>query len=399
MTFALRQALEILQMPQMELAQWLRQEIERNPLLELDSTEGIPAKGYQPEIASPVHLYDHLIAQVRENFSSPLQRMMAEEILEHLDEKGFMTGSLSEIALFFQKPLSEIESIFTILQTFDPPGICARNLQESLLLQLKAQNLAQSSAYILIRDCFEDLLQGRYSSMKKKLGPEELTSAIHKLARLHFRPADLFRQEVVPTAVPDIHISKVEEGWILQILDDELPKFHIQSQYLSLHPESSEEREALRTYSTSAKWLCRSLNRRRKLLLEIGSLLIRKQAKYLDQKGSLVSFTLKELSEELQIHESTLSRALSGKYAATPRGLVPLRSLIASSPTLDPGKQALQKMIAAEDKQNPLTDDQLSINLKAVGLTVARRTVAKYRRQLKISSASHRKHLSKKLSR
>lgn len=388
MTFALRQALEILQMPQMELGQWLRAEIERNPLLELAETCSKPR--FDAEIPAPITLHEHLLGQIRENFTSSKDRLIAEEFLEHLDERGFITCSLETIANLFQRP---VEKILSVLQTFDPPGIFARNLQETFLIQLRAKGKADSLCYQLVQNCFDDLLHGRYTVIKKKLGSSELGSAMQILARLSLRPANFFKQEPTTPAIPDLHISKIDGGWTLELIEDELPKFYIQDEYLSLDLESAEEKELLRGLKTQAKWIFRSLNRRRKLLRDIGRILLRKQAAFLDAKGPLNSITIKELSEKLQIHESTLSRALSGKYASTPRGIIPLRSLISSSPITETAREVLEKLISAEDKENPLTDDQLAKELKAKGFPVARRTIAKYRSQLKIGSATQRKYL------
>ncbi len=392
-TQALRQALEILQMPHLELAQWLRTEIEKNPLLEIDSSEtSQPRPMEASHIPSQPHLYDHLMHQVRERFSSPLDRMIAEEILDHLDEKGFLSAPLEQIALFFNKSSAQIESILRVLQSFDPPGICARNLQESLLLQLKAQNQIDSPAYLLVSECFDDLLHGRYLALKKKLGPIDLPQAIQKLARLHFRPASLFSHDPTPVLYPDLQITKVEGGWTVELMEDELPEFSLQ--YQDVIPDTREELDALRSFTTSAKWLLRSLTKRRKLLLKAGRFLTCKQARYLNQKGSLLPLTLKEIAEELSLHESTVSRLLSGKYAATPRGILPLKSLLTVSPETETAKAALSQLIAHEDKRKPLTDDELAETLRARGHLIARRTIAKYRKSLKIGPASQRKNLS-----
>lgn len=401
MTFAMRQALEILQMPQIELAQWLRSEIEQNPLLELDATEisspspSLNHRSEETEIISPTTLHESLNQQIRENFPSSIDRSIAVHLLEYLDERGFIVAPLESIAQIFQKPISYIENILSLLQTFEPPGICARNLQESLLLQLKARGKGDSEAFHLIRICFEDLLHKRYAAIKKKLGSSDLSSAIQTLARLHFRPSEQFKEEPCCPAIEDLRILKNEMGWSIELNESEMPKFHVQSHYFDLVPESSEERESLRLFKASAKWLIRSLNRRRDLLFRLGRLLVRKQALYLDQKGPLSSITLKELSECLQVHESTLSRALAGKFASTPRGLIPLKSLISSFPETETARELLGKWIADEDKRNPLTDDLLAAKLNAKGYRVARRTVAKYRGQLKIGPASQRKYLIK----
>lgn len=391
MTLALTQALEILQMPRIELAQWLRGEIEKNPLLKIPSSQSLPLPD-ESQLPSPPNLQAHLESQIRERFSSPIDRMIAEELLEYLDEKGFLNPPISKIASFFQKTESEIEAIFSILQTFDPPGICARNLQESLLLQLKEQNQTNTPSYFLIRDCFEDLLRGRWSVIKKKLGLENVTNSIRILSKLHMRPAELYYKfDPTPSVHPDLKIEKVERKWKVILIEEEFPSISFDPKYKNLHLDSPEERTALRTYVTSAKWLIRSLSRRRKLLKEIGKILIRKQLRYLNQKGSLESITTKELSEELAVHESTISRALAGKYAETPLGILPLRTFVSSDPSALTAKETLKKLIAEEDKSFPLTDDQLAEKLQSQGLAIARRTVTKYRKSLKIGSAAQRR--------
>lgn len=381
MTFALRQALEILQMPQLDLGQWLMDEIERNPLLELDSIRS--KKRFEEELPSPITLHEHLLTQIRENFLSRKDQLIAEEFLEHLDEKGFFTGSLEMSSNF---------EILSVLQTFDPPGIFARNLQEALLLQLRAKGKGETLAFNLVQNCFNDLLHGRYEIIKKRLKVADLSFAMNDLARLSLRPAHAFKKEPTYPIYPDLQIHKIEGGWTFELIEDELPQFHIQTQYFDLKIESEQEKESLRLFKTQAKWIVRSLNRRRKLLREIGCILVRKQAAFLDQRGSLTPLSMKEVAEKLEIHESTLSRALAGKYASTPRGIIPLRSLFSADPAAENARMTLEQLIRSEDKKKPYTDDQLVKALENKGFKVARRTVAKYRSQLKLGSASQRKH-------
>ena len=378
MTFALRQALDVLQMSQVELGQWLRNEIEKNPLLELETPRC--KKGVEIDAPSQPTLHEHLRAQIRENFASSEEQKMAEMYLENLDERGFLCPPL------------ESSKVLSVLHTFDPPGIFARNLQETLLLQLQIKGKQETLAFQMVQTCFDDLLHGRYGAIKQKLGHSDLGDAIRELARLSLRPASAFQQEPISPIHPDLHICKIEGGWTIELIEDECPNFHIQDDYLDLQLESAEEKESLRAFKTQAKWIFRSLERRRKLLREIGRILTRKQAPYLDQKGPLSALTIRELSEQLEVHESTLSRALSGKYASTPRGIIPLRALISSTPEADSARRILEKLIRGEDKKSPLTDDQLAHALQGKGFSVARRTIAKYRSQLKIGPATHRKH-------
>ncbi len=388
MTFNLSQALKILQMPQQELSEWLLEEIEKNPLLELKTR--CTKKPFEGDVPSPITLYEHLQSQIREHFSHEKERMVAEELLSHLDEKGFLSTSLDSISELFQIP---IEPILSVLQTFDPPGIFARNLQEALLLQLKAKGKADSLASTLVKTCYDDLLHGRYALIKKRLGSFDLKKAIDELGHLSLRPTQVFIQEPMIPIHPDLQIQKVEGGWTIELIEDELPQFYLQTEYLDLKTESNEEKEALSHFKTQAKWIFRSLGRRRELLKEMSKILISKQAAYLDQKGPLVPLTIKELAEKLQVHESTISRALSGKYASTPRGLIPLRSLISADPHTMCARKMLENLIQKENKESPLTDDQLAQELLQKGFPLARRTIAKYRSQLNIGSAAQRKNI------
>ncbi len=385
MTFALRQALQVLQMTQLELSQWLNEEIEKNPLLELNPLS--PSKRFEFELPFKPTLHEHLQNQIRENFSSTKERNAALLFLEHLDERGLLTSLPENI------PEPYAEKILSILQTFDPPGIFARSLQETLLLQLKVRGKSNALSFKLIQNYFDDLLHSRFTAIKKKLQVSDLSLIMSDLVHLSFRPAESFRQEPITPIYPDLVLEKGAKGWTLELTNDELPKIHIQTDYLSIDPKSEEEKEVLREFKTQAQWIFRTVARRRKLIRAIGKILVCKQTAFLDQKGPLVSITMKELSEQLEIHESTLSRALAGKYISTPRGIFPLRSLIVNDPGMQTAKQVLRQLIQNEDKNHPLTDDDLAKKLQAKGFPVARRTIAKYRTNLKIGPATRRKSL------
>jgi RNA polymerase sigma-54 factor len=247
-----------------------------------------------------------------------------------------------------------------------------------------------SPAYKIVSHCFEDLLHGRFGAIQKKTGIKNLAPLIQELTRLNVRPADLFRQEPNPPIIVDLSISKIDKTWLVELNDEELPKFHLRTDYLWLKPESAEEKESLRGWATSGKWLLRSLKRRKSILLEVGMLLVKRQAAYLEHIGDLKPLSIQELAEHVHLHESTLSRALAGKYAKTPRGLLPLRGLLSTAS--EPAKIALKKLIAQEDKKKPLSDEEIVKELQKTGMRLARRTIAKYRAELKIGPASRRKY-------
>ncbi len=393
LSFALFQSLQILQMPQQELADWLEEEIEKNPLLELTRT--VSKNEEFSETAALPSLYEYLQEQIRETLTTPLDRQIAEELIGHLDEKGFLSTPIGEIASLFLVTPEYIESVLRVIHSFNPAGIGARNLQEALLIQLSRQEPKNTLAYRLIADFFDDLLHGRYTLLKKKaaVGAEELSAAIRTLAHLQLRPAAGYRECSASTLLPDVKVVKIDQTWSIEIDEDDLPPLHIQSAYLSLLSTlKPAEKETFKTYMTSAKWLIRSVSRRRNLLYKLTSYLIEKQSDYLDQKGPLVEVSAQDLSILTGVHESTIHRALSGKIIDTPRGQIPLKSLISHSPQNDHCKSVLQRLVAGENKEHPLTDQELVAALQTKGFTLARRTIAKYRNELRIGSAIQRKN-------
>jgi len=381
---ALQKSLEILRMPQAELATMIYEEVEKNPLLELDSYSPAVLSHPVPDTAANVSMRDHLFAQIREAFIHRQVQEIAEEMVGYLDEKGFFTEPLERLTILFNLPIRSLEKILSMLQTFDPPGIFSRDLQEAFLLQLERESQKESLSYKLVEHCFDDLIHGRYSVMKKKLQTTaaSLSEAIQKLARLSTRPASKFQASLAQPIHPDLKISCVDAQWFVETIHELLPKFHIQKEYLEI-PE-------LRSFQASAKWLIRSVSRRKNLLLSIGTYLVRKQTAFFSNRGPIVPITSVELAEIFGVHESTISRAIADKYIDSPRGLIALRTLVSS--VNDPAKELLQRMILSEDKKRPLTDEEIAKKMKEAGCDVARRTIAKYRKQLEIASAAARKN-------
>ncbi len=392
-SLALQQAVEILQMPQQELAIWLQNEVEKNPLLEIPEQVGVKEVDDIPHCPS---LYEHLCKEMRETFSSHWELKVAEVLIGSLDDRGFLATPLEEIAALFQTKVENIEPILAKIHSFDPPGIGARDLQECLLIQLCRQREKGSLAYRIIADHFEDLLQGRYTQIKKniKIAPEELSAAIQKLAKLQLRPAAGFEKSSAPTATADIKAIKVDQEWQIEMVEDEFPLIQIRQDLPSLLPKlAAEEKKSVKHWLISAKWLLRSLSRRSRLLVSLTAHLLKKQSAYLERKGPLQEVGASDLAALLGVHESTIHRALSDKLLEGPWGLISLRSLLSQSAAAEHHKQLLQRLIEQENKCSPLTDEELSQLFHKKGIAIARRTVAKYRKELNVASAVHRKQL------
>lgn len=389
MTFCLQQALAILQMPQIELAQLIQEEIDKNPLLEETAK---PLKPFlEKEVQAPSSLEECLQTQIRDNFLDPETRKLATRLLEYLDEKGFLSDSENQIAKELNLELPQLQSVIAILQTFKPTGIFARNLQESLLIQLKEKGEENSAAYKIVKDHYEDFKQGRFSFIRKKEGLQDFAEVIHHLTLLSLRPLEAFKYEAVSHVVPDMVFKCLENEWAIEMNDEILPRFQITQKYASMALDSKEEKKTVKAWLSQAKTLLHSLSRRKKILLKLGAFLAKYQSDYLFSKGYLKKLDLKDLSEKFQLHESTISRSLSNKYVETPRGIIPLNQLLSASPNTEKTKEILKRLIENESKSSPFTDEELAEKLQAQGHTISRRTISKYRKELKILSASMRK--------
>lgn len=382
-SLALKQAIEMLQMPQTELALWLQQEVEKNPLLELPEPKG--AKPID-EIAYRPSLYEYLCHQIKEVFLDPSEQTIAEILVGFLDEKGFLSTPLEEISALFPYPIETLTYILKKIQSFDPAGIGARNLQECLSLQLKRKSpcIAQK----IVEGHFDDLLHGRYAKLKKTLqiGPHEFAAAIDTLAKLNLRPASGFERQMASIKTADLRAVKSDDKWAIEIIDDEFPPIQIRQDVASLISKmAADEKKSIKAWLIAAKWLKRSLCRRNHLLATAAEHLLNRQ------EENLEPITSQELAERLQVHESTIHRVLSEKMIELPCGIVSLRSLLSQKAAVNHHKHILQNLITQENKAKPLTDEELSSLLQLKGIALARRTVAKYRKELKLPAASRRK--------
>ena len=387
LTQSMQRSLEILQLSQLELGTLIQEEIEKNPLLELES-QPFSKQPIEPQVlfekqALP-SLSAFLLAQIREIFPLQQTREVAELMIGLLDERGLLSDPLD--------PLQE--SILPSLHTLLPAGIFARSIQEAFLLQLERIGKKDSLAFHIVNLTYDDFIHGRFKKIKKRLDCSEtdLKQAIHTIAKLTTRPASQFEIPHTETVYPDLQIQKIQGKWVVESMEEALPTFRIKTEYFHLAGLSKEQKETILNFKTAAKWLLRSIERRRQLIKSIGTHLAKIQTNYLNGEGALISFCPEELALLFGVHESTISRALADKYVESPLGLIPLKSLVSSHGN-DPAKRLLKQLIQRENKQQPYTDDQLAAEMEKAGLPVARRTIAKYRRQLKIQSAKARKKL------
>ncbi|MEM7174522.1 MAG: RNA polymerase factor sigma-54 [Chlamydiota bacterium] len=402
MSHALEQALSALQLPILQLASWVEQEVEKNPVLDIVSSPTAKKVEDFPISSKPTR-YEYLQREIFYSFKTKQERDIATYIAGCLDDKGFLTLSDQEICL--EKKISK-SFLHKILQQFyhiEPIGMAARNAQEALLVQLKIKNQRHSLIYQVVRDYFPDLLHNRLALIAKKmsLSVSTLKSLIHeKLKPLDPFPGQRFSTPYNPSVTPDLILKKEAGIWQIEVNHTYLPRFSISPQYdLKTHRFSKEERLFLRRYFAAGKWLTRILHRRHNILFALGTYLIKRQYLFLDGSScSPTPMTMRQVAQALELNESTITRAIANKYLSSPVGILKIRDLFSQHLRTTTGKTSnqrvkklLSQLIDKEDKQSPHSDQSLSKNLIKQGIFCSRRTVAKYRKQLHIPPSIKRK--------
>ena len=398
MTHAMQQSLTILALPVIELADYVSNEVQDNFLLEFtdsSSSECDPAqrqheekiRAYQESLIRETYsLFQHLMNQAREVFETKEELTIAEWLIGNLDERGFYTAPLETTGE---------RCILSIIQTFDPPGIGAQNLRQSLLLQLKASGKEEGLATTLLTDHYDILKKNNLISLLKKLScsSSELKEAIKTISLLNVRPASSFRQEYNPAITVDLTLNHDGEKWRIDLSDERIPTFRFaRHAFNNIDSISPADKLVFRQHLSKGKWLFRALHKRENTIKRLAKLLIKKHETYLlGERRSLDPLTMQEAAKERNLNESTITRAVRDKYLSSPSGILPLRSFF--SRTKKNAKILLKQLITKENKKSPLSDDALALKLQAQGLSIARRTIAKYRKQLRIAPASKRKSL------
>jgi RNA polymerase sigma-54 factor len=460
MTPKLQQALKLLQMPAIELQQMLKQEIMENPLLddeedlvetqeeeqerqETETKDQDKESGNEDEPDEPEEKIDweEYLQNSWEN-SAGLGEEVAEEFVERvpvakrsftealisqlriatddertieigdyligsLDESGYLTCALEEVANTFGTAQLEVERILRIIQTFDPPGVGARNLQECLLIQLAARGLEDSLATRIIREHFDDFKQKKYPDLAKKLrvSIQEIQSQCKVISTLDPKPGFEISAAEPQYVIPDLVVEKVDDKYVVYLNDKNIPRLRINHVYQEELMKDSrdgdrETREFIQSRLKSARWLIQTIEQRRRTMVKVMECIVEKQREFFE-KGTafLRPLTLQQVASEINMHESTVSRVTTNKYVQTPRGVFELKFFFSSSlGTQDGGeisaksaKDNIRKIIEREEARNPLSDQKIADMLKKEGLNIARRTVAKYREQLGILPARMRR--------
>lgn len=423
--------LEILQMPGLDLTQHIEEMLKENPLLECDDSENYLEgllenkkernnerfERLNPEDSpdgddflsyakTTVNLRDFLKLQLLELKIHPLHKKIAGFLIENIDADGYLREDTNDLARVLKVSPRLVKYCIKILQNLEPAGICARDLKECLLLQLKRKKLLNGNVIRIMVHYFDMLANRSFSRISRETGieREEVEQVYHRIKSLDPKPGCAFRQnEWDQYILPDLILREVDSKYIVLFNDESIPSIRINNDYVNLLKNSGPDRE-LKDYVkknlSGAVMLVKAIEQRKKTILDIADYIVAFQEDFF-RKGfeHLKPLTMKMAADRLGIHASTVSRAINGKYMQTPRGIHPLKFFFSS--TLEAEceskmsavsvKDMIKRIVSEEDKKNPLSDEQIKGKLESRGIKVARRTIAKYREELSILPAAMRK--------
>ena len=468
----LYQAMDLLYMPLLDLQQHLKQELLNNPFLDMvepeedeeeseeEATEteteqpeekqasdeidweeilldGFDAGGrreeheereyYEPVTVDTRDLSDHLIDQITLLDLTPRQQFLADEFIGNVNEDGYLACTLVDLRAGVNDtvvkaaeatdhdiddlPLyaeSELDEMLGIIQGLDPPGVGARDLRECLMLQLREAGLEQSVPFRLVRDCFEELINHRWSEISKRFGisPADVQKAADEIKKLDPKPGLVYSSASDNYIIPDLIVEKIDGKYHVFLNDANLPRLKLSRAYQEIARDKKkfegENKEFISSKLNSANWMIQAIEQRRQTMLKVMNYIVDRQRDFFEKGVQyLKPLTLREVAEVINMHESTVSRVTNEKFVQTPRGVLPLKFFFSSGLSTTAGedvsargiKAQIEKLVSEEDAKHPLTDQAIVNILKEGGVQIARRTVAKYRDQLGVLSARMRKRV------
>ncbi|MBP6217735.1 MAG: RNA polymerase factor sigma-54 [Oligoflexales bacterium] len=362
------------------------------------------AYNYENMVSRKKTLGEHLLSQVGEIDFSKAEKDIAEKLVGNISENGILDLDLESFCVSEQVDPELVEGVLDSIQRFDPIGVGARSLQECLLIQLREYRLKNGVVEKIVQNHLKDIENFNYDIVAKslKIREEEVLQNVDIILRLNPHPGDLFNQDPVDLVVPDVFIFKKKENWQVTLNEDNLPDLKLSSYYREIAKDirSGKEKDYIQEKIKSAQWLIKSMQQRKKTILKVTESIVQRQIDFLEKGPQyLKPMILKDVAADLGLHESTVSRATNGKYAHTPRGIRELKFFFSGSLTNAEGEElasesvkvTLKQVLDQENPKKPYSDQELVALLREKGISLARRTVAKYRDQLGILSSSKRK--------
>jgi RNA polymerase sigma-54 factor len=461
LTPQLQMAIKLLQMPQLELSQTINQELIENPFLEemsditsseelsqdekealeeipqyTDDTElsleklshfssddyfeerssdgkdlgyftsgNVTHPSYEYFLSTATDLFDHLIWQLRLSKESEEIREVGELIIGNIDENGYLRLSIDEIMEMSKSDMETANKALSLVQSFDPHGIAARDVRECLQLQLKAVDMQGSLAESLVINSLDLIGKRKYQQLAKEysVSVDDVLSAVKVIEGLDPKPARKFSSSSADYITPDVFILKTDSGYQIVLNDEGLPKIRINYYYQKLLKQkdsvSKEERQFLEDKLRSAVWLLKSLDQRNKTIYRVTESILTFQRDFFEKGVNVLKpLNLKDIATELNLHESTISRVTSNKYLSCPHGIYCFKYFFSNAIPSNAGelsstsvKDMIKTIIAEEDPKAPLSDMRIVDIFRNKNITIARRTIAKYRDELKIRPQSQRR--------
>ena len=375
---------------------------EERSLVAQEDRDDLPFENMVRSVSS---LTDHLDEQLRFATEDPVVRKIGEEIIGNLDEDGYLRAELSEIATRCEVDVATVEPVLAMVQAFDPPGVAARNIQECLLIQLKSDPNPDPVSVEIVEQHFDDLTRRRYPDIARalRLPLDRVMESVEEIMGLEPKPGRRFGGNDSRYIVPDVVVHKMGTEYVVVLNEDGIPRLRVNSLYRSLLRNNGDEaKQYVEQKLRSAVWLIKSVDQRQRTLRKVTQSIVKFQRDFLDKGiAHLKPLSLRDVGEDIGMHESTISRVTTNKYVETPQGLFELKYFFHSGIASGDGemvssvsvKKMIQDLLANEDPAKPLSDQEVAQLLKGRGLVIARRTVAKYREELGILP-SHQRRLA-----
>ena len=381
-----------------------------------DSGYSTPQEEFDPNIeewendgANQQSLEQELQEQLLLSGLSEDDRAIAQYIIGNIDDEGFLRSQIDDIATVLGLEPNEAERVLQVIQTFDPPGVGARDLRECLLIQLREQGLEDSLATRIVADYLDDLVSRRCSKICRALSVEReaIATAEEIIASLNPKPM-IYREANINhnLVVPDLEVQKVGDEYVVSLTDRNIPSLRVSPTYRSLLTQSEKAGKEAKKFVVdrlnSARWFISAINQRRTTMLKVMRCIVENQIEFFNNgQGHLKPMVLQEVADRVSMHVSTISRVSNGKYVQTHRGVFELKYFFDGGLSRDEGedisaksvKEKISTLIEEENSKSPLSDQRIADALRGEGIDIARRTVAKYRDQLRINPARYRKSI------
>lgn len=353
-------------------------------------------------------LVDHLMWQLKLSHVSDSEMRIGEQIVGNIDNNGYLAASIEEIAAQEGVDAHFVENVLKKIQEFDPPGIAARDIKECLLIQARILGVLSPLVEMIINEHLKDLETKNYTSISRKLKVplSDVLQAVIIISHMDPKPGGIYSEERIDTIIPDVYVFKAGDEYKIVLNDDGLPKLRISNFYkeimsgIGTYPDAENSKKYIRERMQSATWLIKSIQQRHRTIYKVTESILKLQRDFFDNGITyLKPLVLRDIADDVEMHESTISRVVTNKYMHTPRGIFELKYFFSSSIQKTGGdavasksvKEEIKKIVSSEDPKKPYSDSDIVKLLKISGVSIARRTVAKYREMMGILPSSKRK--------